>query len=1396
MNAYQLSILLAILTSVFCSLAISQVDEDVEVLAGDELRDVAMDETHAWVATAMGVNRYDRNVQKWELFTTADGLVSNDVNCIDVEWREKLWGKRSGESVWFGTDSGISVYNKRTKKWRAFTIKDGLIDNNVRDISARGDYVWIATPKGVSVYDKKKGRWAHHPRLPGIVNGEITCIYHDYRYAWVGTTAGLARYNIKEKEWEYFTKRGSFWIGPAGGKRPVDKKFGILASRNILSPFPDDRINSIDGNERYVYIGTNNGLMRYEISRVRGVTAEQNAWSKLRRPQNYMREARSFTSGRSLAGVNRMLHKQNLRQLVWEDFGWDFFQPSRISLEERHKISDEIVDVEVLGSFVWVATRFGLFKFDPKMNSYEWHTKEHGFFENDITTVATSGNEVWVGSPHGLSVQNLEQRGWRTFKVERALPSSYVTTLDADQKWMWFGVRGAVSRFNPKSERWKTFTRDDGLAGDNISSLAVVGNYVWAGTDEGISRLDKAASRWTSFNAQNTGLADNDVAYILVDGKNIWVGTKLGLSLYDDVTKSWKTYSTEVKDKNGNHLRDNRITALAVDPHFLWVGTRKGLHRFEKAQETWKVFDKSDKLRSDLVIALAVDDKRVIMGSRDGLSMLDRTAGEWTALVVQGATETKALGLDGDSLWLGGRGFIVRYNLLSGKVQKFTDRDVEDISSLEVFGVRIAGGFVWFATDNGIYRYDKTGGIWWTYSPTKRRGTTEMLVDSNVQTIVSSKEFVYVGTPLGISRYDKRTKNWTNITTRDGLADPNVRTLLSDGKDLWVATAGGVSRYDAVSDGWKNYGRKDGLPSNETYSLAKAKGIIWVGTANGAARFNEQTKTWKRTADIKPSAWQAVTSAEGLPLEHVWAIAVDGENIWFGTNNGSLIFDQKSGEWTRYTMRDGLISNRVNSIGLTDKYVFLNSPSGTTIYDKTLGTFSHFSTVDGLPNNTVKTAVADKKFVWLGTTSGAMLYDEVTDLPETIFTYADGLASDNVQAICLDGFDIWFGTDSGLTRYNWLKQTWTTLKSAPKVGKEAQTASLVSHNIKSLAIDEDYLWVGTRSGLSKYDMISGRWEHIPIAATQGGTSGPENILSKVLRGLATNSSFQLDASSVVLNREPNVRHIVPDGRFLWLGTAEGLILFDKLQEMQLAFFADFAPVLDMDKTEDTMWIITPDVIALLQRHRSVDSWTIITDDGVSEIDLSTSLPSMMEREKEGLGITNCTELLQVADLLWIGREQGLLIFDFKKKRLVTDINIPSSFMSAKITDMANDGKFIWVGAREGLYRCNLLSGKWQTFSTNDGLASRYVSAITVDKESIWGASPDKGVSRFDRATEQWEILNANDGLSDDNVRAIAANYRYVWFGTFSGGVSRYDKLSNLWTTYKTAGNLVHVGGNF
>ena len=162
---------------------------------------------------------YDRKTDEWKFFTISDGLVSNQVNCIAPERIEGILGQKSGDEVWFGTDSGVSVYYKKTGTWESFTKKDGLIQNKVNAISARGRDVWIATDKGVSVYDKKKDSWMSYSTFPGIPTSKVTSVYHQSSYAWIGTQRGLARYNYRAREWEYFTTGGSKWFSPEGGTR-------------------------------------------------------------------------------------------------------------------------------------------------------------------------------------------------------------------------------------------------------------------------------------------------------------------------------------------------------------------------------------------------------------------------------------------------------------------------------------------------------------------------------------------------------------------------------------------------------------------------------------------------------------------------------------------------------------------------------------------------------------------------------------------------------------------------------------------------------------------------------------------------------------------------------------------------------------------------------------------------------------------------------------------------------------------------------------------------------------------------------------------------------------------------------------------------------------------------
>ena len=106
-------------------------DEIGDVLIGEDVRGVEIGGDYLWLSTGSGVSRYDFDAKTWDFFTTKDGLISNQVNCIAIEWKQGVFGRKPSGRVWFGTNSGLSVFDMNRDEWRSYTVKDGLIANKI-----------------------------------------------------------------------------------------------------------------------------------------------------------------------------------------------------------------------------------------------------------------------------------------------------------------------------------------------------------------------------------------------------------------------------------------------------------------------------------------------------------------------------------------------------------------------------------------------------------------------------------------------------------------------------------------------------------------------------------------------------------------------------------------------------------------------------------------------------------------------------------------------------------------------------------------------------------------------------------------------------------------------------------------------------------------------------------------------------------------------------------------------------------------------------------------------------------------------------------------------------------------------------------------------------------------
>ena len=150
--------------------------------AGDDL----------WAATAGGVGRFDGN--SWDAFTTADGLISNDLLSVAVDTSGRKWFGTNGDGVSQLDDRGTASHGDDV--WTTYSTAQGLGDDIVIAIAAAPDgSVWLATlGGGLSHLDG--GTWTTYTVADGLPSNDVTQVAVDrVGGIWIGTMAGAARFS-------------------------------------------------------------------------------------------------------------------------------------------------------------------------------------------------------------------------------------------------------------------------------------------------------------------------------------------------------------------------------------------------------------------------------------------------------------------------------------------------------------------------------------------------------------------------------------------------------------------------------------------------------------------------------------------------------------------------------------------------------------------------------------------------------------------------------------------------------------------------------------------------------------------------------------------------------------------------------------------------------------------------------------------------------------------------------------------------------------------------------------------------------------------------------------------------------------------------------------------------
>ncbi len=134
------------------------------------------------------------------------------------------------------------------------------------------------------------------------------------------------------------------------------------------------------------------------------------------------------------------------------------------------------------------------------------------------------------------------------------------------------------------------------------------------------------------------------------------------------------------------------------------------------------------------------------------------------------------------------------------------------------------------------------------------------------------------------------------------------------------------------------------------------------------------------------------------------------------------------------------------------------------------------------------------------------------------------------------------------------------------------------------------------------------------------------------------------------------------------------------------------------------------------------------------------------------------------------------------------LTVEDGLPSNKVTTVLAEGDDLWVGTDRGLALRR--GGEWTTWSKEDGLGHRYVTALARHPGSgdLWVATL-AGLSRLSGG-EIRTYTQLDSGLMNDVVYQVVTDGELVWAAT-AAGTSALDPTTGSWVLYDHENSIMH-----
>lgn len=161
---------------------------------------------------------------------------------------------------------------------------------------------------------------------------------------------------------------------------------------------------------------------------------------------------------------------------------------------------------------------------------------------------------------------------------------------------------------------------------------------------------------------------------------------------------------------------------------------------------------------------------------------------------------------------------------------------------------------------------------------------------------------------------------------RDIIGNPYVYTVLLVKDKLFVGTADGmlVAYPDKEGVITKKSTRIPGHSAVRHLAASPDGQTVWAATNEGLVKM-----------DYASLKYRIYTTADGLPVNSITSVCVDGTDLWMGTDFGLSCLDTKKDSFTNFFVDDGLQDNEFSrgAVFMRDGTIYLSGIGGITYFD-------------------------------------------------------------------------------------------------------------------------------------------------------------------------------------------------------------------------------------------------------------------------------------------------------------------------------------------------------------------------------------------------------------------------------------------------------------------------------